>query len=272
LERSEESFKAVRSLGRWGIESLTYLGGMGILFVRTLYWAFVAPVAGRGRFRWRAMFKQMVRVGFESIPIVGTVLLFVGMVVALQMAYVLRMFNVVRYVATAVSISMIRELGPLLGSIVMCGFAGASIAAELGTMRVSEEITALEVSALNPVRFLVVPRALAVVIMVPCITLVGDLIGILGGYIVGVGMLGIQHGQYVNLTLDFLTNKDFFTGGVKSAVFGLIISLVACYEGFRVRGGAEGVGKATTSSVVMSIIFIIIADVLFTSLFYYILD
>jgi len=272
LAHSEESLKLVRGLGRWGIEVLRYVGGMGTMFAHTLYWTFVAPVTGRGRFRWRAMFKQMVRVGFESIPIVATVLLFVGMVVALQMAYVLKMFNVVRYAATAVSISMIRELGPLLVAIVMSGFAGASIAAELGTMRVSEEITALEVSALNPIRFLVVPRALAVVVMVPCVVLVGDLVGIFGGYIVGVGMLGIEHGQYVDLTLDFLRNKDFFTGGVKSVVFGLIISLVACHEGFRVRGGAEGVGKATTSSVVMSIIFIIIADVLITSLFYYILD
>jgi len=269
LERAEESLKMVRSLGRWGLESLRYVGGMGLMFSHTLYWAFVAPFARRGRFRWRALFRQMVRVGFESLPIVCTVLLFVGMVVALQMAYVLRMFNVVRYVATTVSIAMVRELGPLLTAIVMSGFAGASIAAELGTMRVSEEITALEVSALNPIRFLVVPRALAVVLMVPCITLVGDLIGILGGYVVGVGMLGIEHTQYVELTLDWLANKDFFTGGVKSFAFGIIISLVACYEGFRVGGGAEGVGKATTSSVVMSIIFIIIADVLFTSFFYY---
>jgi phospholipid/cholesterol/gamma-HCH transport system permease protein len=164
---------------------------------------------------------------------------------------------------------MTRELGPLITAIVIAGRSGSAFAAELGTMKVSEEIDALEAMGLNSIRYLVVPKYLALLVMMPCLTLISDLAGILGGAIFEVLQLDQTFRMFLTATRDSLVMRDITTGLIKSLVFGLIITKVGCYEGFSVAGGAEGVGKATTSSVVVSIFLIIFADVIFTSIFYF---
>lgn len=257
-------------IGSAGIVALRYIGGMGYLFLDSLYWGIVAPFKGF-RFRRDATFEQMVRVGIRSLPITFLVLLFVGMILAFQMARVLKPLGFTDYVADVVGIAMTRELGPLLTAIVMSGYVGAAIAAELGTMKVSEEILALETSALSPVRFLVVPRLFGAMIMFVPLTVLADLIGIFGGYIISTQLLDMSPSLYINRTVVAVKNKDIITGLIKAEAFAIVVSLVACYEGMGVTGGAEGVGKSTTTSVVLAIVFIIVADCFFTALFYFIL-
>jgi len=259
------------SIGAYFLGGMQYLGGTCALLMKTFYWAFLKPFTGK-RVKAKYVFAQMERVGFKSIPIVFLVILFIGMIIALQMAYVLRQFGVIDYVASVISIAMIRELGPLLTGIVMAGFAGASIAAELGTMRDREEILALETIGLNPIGFLVVPRLLATMIMLPCLTVLADLVGIFGGYLVSTGLLKISSTLFYKRAVEFLVFKDIYTGFIKSVVFGMLVALISCYEGFKVEGGAEGVGRATTRSVVISIVSIIGADCFFTGLFYFVLE
>jgi len=244
------------------------IGGMGFLLSDAAYWTFVAPLRGK-RFRWRATFYQMVRVGVNSIPITCLVLLFLGMILALQMAYVLKALGVTEYVADVVGIAMTRELGPLVTAIVMAGYAGAAIAAELGTMNVSEEILALETSALNPISFLVVPRLVAAMVMIPALTCIANLVGILGGMLIAVLVLDASPWGYLDRTIDAMKNKDIITGLIKSEAFAVVIAVIACFEGLHVSGGAEGVGKSTTRTVVNCIVWVIVVDCLFTAIFYY---
>ena len=164
---------------------------------------------------------------------------------------------------------MLRELGPVLTAFVVAGRVGASITAELGTMRVTEQIDALETLATNPVKYLVVPRFLALVIMLPILTVYADIIGIAGGYIVGVGRLGVSSSMYMRMTWEPMVYKDLFVGIVKAACFAVIICIVACYEGMKTEGGAEGVGKSTTLTVVTSFILILAANCFITALFYF---
>jgi phospholipid/cholesterol/gamma-HCH transport system permease protein len=211
----------------------------------------------------------MDRVGVKAIPIVALVLFCIGAILALQMAPILREYGKVDSVADVISVAIFRELGPLVSAIVLTGFAGASIAAEMGTMVVSEEIEALEAHAINPVRFLVVPRVLATTVMMICIAILGDTAGIVGGLSVSGAFLGIGHQQYVTHTFDILKLMDFFTGLVKAGVFGSLIAGLACHLGLGVTGGAQGVGSATTKTVVYTIVALITVDLLFTAVFYY---
>jgi phospholipid/cholesterol/gamma-HCH transport system permease protein len=211
----------------------------------------------------------MNRVGVKSVPIVSLVMVCIGAILALQMAPVLRDFGLVAFVANIVSIAVFRELGPLISAVVLTGFAGASIAAELGTMVVSEEIEALHAEAIDPIRFLVVPRVLATTVMMFCLAVVGDLMGILGGMFTSSVFLGINYKQYLNRTFEQVKMQDFSTGLVKAAVFGMLISGLACYLGLGVTGGAQGVGVATTRTVVLTIVALIMVDLMFTAGFYY---
>jgi phospholipid/cholesterol/gamma-HCH transport system permease protein len=247
---------------------LEFLGGAVYLIGDTLAWIFRTLIQRKSRFGRDHLFAQMVRVGIRSIPIVSLVQVFIGIILALQMAPTLRTYGQIQRVADVVAIAMFRELGPLLSGIVLSGFAGASIAAELGTMVEGEEIKALRACALNPVRFLVMPRFLATVIMLTMLTVIADVVGVLGGFVTSTTVLGITPESYLSYTRAALTNKDFITGLVKAGVFGVMISMIACYEGLNVTGGAEGVGRATTSTVVKSIVALITADVLFTAIFY----
>lgn len=267
--------RAVESLGRLvsrqaasASEILRFIGGVTYLIGDTLRLILQTVFDRRSRLAWAHLFAQMVRVGVKSIPIITLVQVFIGIILALQMAPTLRSYGQIQRVADIVGIAMFRELGPLLSGIVLSGFAGASIAAELGTMVEGEEIKALRAIALNPIRFLVIPRFLATVIMLTMLTVIADVVGILGGFFTATTILGIAPAQYLSYTRAAVTGSDFISGLVKATVFGVMISMIACYEGLNVRGGAEGVGRATTNTVVKSIVALIIADVIFTSLLY----
>lgn len=252
-------------LGKRFIKVFNYIGGITSLFGQTLFWLLVPPI------RRKHIVGQMQRIGVSSLPIVFLTSLFTGMVLALQSAYQMQKISADIYIASLVALSMTRELGPVLTALVVAGRVGASITAELGTMKVTEQIDALESLATNPVRYLVVPRFIAIVIMLPLLTAYADFIGIMGGYIVGVYKLGIGSQLYLKMTYEPLVFKDIFSGLLKSVFFAMIICIIGCFEGFRTEGGAEGVGKATTFSVVMSFILIIAADCLFTALFYFVI-
>ena len=251
-------------LGHRFVGVIRYAGGVSILMGQTLFWIPIPPL------RRRQIIEQMSKIGVDSLPIVAMINLFTGMVLALQSAYQLQRFAAQMYIASLVAFSMTRELAPVLTALIVAGRVGASITAELGTMKVTEQIDALETLATNPVKYLVVPRFIALVITVPLLTLFADFIGIIGGYSIGVYKLGISHAMYMKNTWDPLRYKDIWTGLVKSLVFAIIICIVACYEGMKTEGGAEGVGKATTSSVVISFILIIASDCFLTALFYFI--
>jgi phospholipid/cholesterol/gamma-HCH transport system permease protein len=258
------------TLGSSAIHLLELVGGLGYLLRDTAAALPRSLFSGRGkRLGWRNLWAQMVRVGVRSIPIVTVVLLAIGAILVLQIAPILRDYGALNRVADIISIAVFRELGPLVSAIVLTGFAGASIAAEVGSMVVSEEIEALEAHAISPIRFLVVPRVLATTVMMVCIAIVGDSAGIIGGLMVGGAFLGIGHQQYVTHTFDILKLMDFITGLVKAAVFGSLISGLACYLGLGVSGGAQGVGRATTRTVVYTIVALITVDLLFTAVFYY---
>lgn len=259
--------KFLGSLGRGAFIFLGHLDRITLLAKQTLYWTLVAPFKGKG-IRWKSTFEQMVRIGVESIPIVCLIAFFVGLIIAMQSAYQLKKFGATIYVANLVAVSIIRELSPLLTAIVITGRSGSAMTAEIGTMKVYEEIDALKTMGFNPVKFLVVPRTLAMLIMLPCLTITADLIGIFGGYLIATFSLDITSIRYIDQTISALVFKDLFSGLVKSVFFALIIAKIGCYEGLIVEGGAEGVGKSTTQSVVTSIFLIIGADVLCTALFY----
>ena len=239
------------------------MGGASLLFVRTISWIPIPPI------QRSHIVSQMKRIGIDSFPIVFLTSLFTGIVLALQSAYQMQKLQAEMYIASLVALSIIRELGPVLTALVVAGRVGASITAELGTMRVTEQIDALETLATNPVKYLVVPRFIALFVMLPILTIYADIIGIMGGYIVGVGRLGVSSSMYMRMTWDSMVYKDIFTGLAKAVCFAVIICIIACYEGMNTEGGAEGVGKSTTLSVVISFIMIIAADCLITALFYF---
>jgi phospholipid/cholesterol/gamma-HCH transport system permease protein len=215
------------------------------------------------------VFRQMVVMGVDSVGIVGLVGIAVGAVLALQAAYQLKQFGALLYTGSLVALSVTRELGPLLAAIVITGRVGARMAAELGTMKVQEEVDALTTMGLNPIRYLVVPRCIAIIVVLPCLTVLADVMGMLGGFIVGTLALDINPYLYVSNSFKMLVLKDVYTGLIKSGLFAATIGLVSCYQGLAVEGGAEGVGKATTQAVVISIILIIVGDCLATAVMYY---
>ncbi|MDD5423368.1 MAG: ABC transporter permease [Candidatus Omnitrophota bacterium] len=238
------------------------------LFFDTLYWLIAGPL--KNKFvKSESIFSQMVFAGAGSFLIAFFVSFFTGIVIAMQSAYQLSRFGANIFVAPMVSVGIARELGPVLTALVVAGRVGAAIAAELGTMKVTEQVEALETMALNPIRFLVVPRFLALLVMLPCLTIVADMTGIFGGFLVGVFNLRLDPYRYLTFSFQFMQWKDVWTGLIKSVVFAIIISLIGCYMGLRAKGGAEGVGKATTLSVVTSFILIILFDCILTGLFYF---
>lgn len=262
--------RPIAAIGKRAIEFLEFVGGMGYLLGDTAVGTKRGLFGKRGRrLGWTNLWAQMVRVGVRAIPIVSLVVFCIGAILAMQIAPILRDYNEEKRVADIIGISMFRELGPLVAAIVLTGFAGASIAAEIGTMTVSEEIEALEAHAISPIRFLVVPRVIATTIMMICLAVVGDVMGAVGGMLVGRYFIGVDIQQYVDRTFGAIVLKDFVTGLIKAAVFGVIISGLACYLGLRVTGGAQGVGVATTRTVVLTIVSLIFVDLMFTSVFYY---
>jgi len=257
---------AANSMGR---EFFSTFGGLFLLFSETTVWVLKGIFVPKVRIKGDNLAFQMVRVGVRAVPIVILVEMAIGMILPLQMFPKLDEFGQAEQIATINAIAAFRELGPLMTAIVLSGFAGASIAAELGTMVTSEEIEALESLALNPVRFLVVPRLLATVIMTVLLTVIADVVMIAGGWLTSL-QLGIDTDVFYQMTLDAVNITGFITGLVKAAVFGLLVGLMGCYLGLSVQPwqGSEGVGKATTNTVVYSIVAIIGADAIFTVVFY----
>ena len=269
-KRPGVAIRWIQQLGQAVIDGASYVGGLTILLWQTFGWSLRSLVGRKGKFARSRLLKQMVRVGVRSIPIVLLIQFSIGFILALQMAPNLAAYGQVEQVASINAVAGFRELGPLMAGIVLAGFAGASIAAELGTMVTTEEIEALQVQAINPIRFLVVPRVLATVIMMVCLTVLADLTLVFGGFVTGVLELGISPSRYYHVTLATLTNKGFLSGLIKGGMFGLLISLIACYEGLSVRPaeGSEGVGRATTVTVVRSIVALVVTDAILTAVFY----
>jgi len=256
-------------LGAGLVGVMCYVGGAAFLLGSTLRWTWRGLFDRKVRLGRHALAVQMVRVGVRSVAIVCLVQVFIGVILALQMAPPLRPWGQEDKIANIIGVAGFRMLGPIITAVVLSGFAGASIAAELGTMVVAEEIEALQAHALNPVRFLVVPRVLATFVMTILLTIIADWMIAVGGYFTS--FLVLKPEVYVNYwpqMQDQLRLRDFVAGLIMAGVFGVLISLIACYEGLRVRGGAEGVGKATTMTVVYSIVSIVGAACVFTMVFY----
>ena len=250
-------------IGEKSMDLAYHAGGVSYLFRDTMFTLF------HTKLRWNATLDQMNKIGVTSLPLVFLTALFTGMVLSLQSAYQLKLFAATQFTSDLVALSMTRELGPVLTAMVVAGRVGASIAAELGTMKVTEQIDAMRALAVDPVRYLVVPRFVAAFFMLFILTIYADCIGMLGGYMVAIFKLGISSHQYITRSIKVLMIKDFATGLIKAFFFGAAISIVGCYFGFKAKNGAEGVGRATTLAVVTALILIIASDAVFTAIFYF---
>ncbi len=254
--------------GRIALNILYGICSVCVLITDTFNWLIVAPLRGKG-LRVKASIEQYVEFGVHSIPIVFLICFLIGAIMAMQASYQLARFGATRYIADLVGVAAMRELAPLMTAILLAGRSASAIAAEIGTMKVSEEIDALEVSGINPVKYLVVPKFLGMLVAIPLLTVLGIFVMIMGGFFLSTVVLNLDPSMYLNQTADALVGRDLLTGVVKSIFFALVICWVGIYRGFRVQGGAEGVGKQTTSAVVVSIVFIIWVDLIFTALFYF---
>lgn len=252
----------IESLGRACMHGLVETGELLLLLVQTFLWLLRPP------WRPRLIFKQMEFVGLKSINVVILTGVFTGGVFALQSYHGFSLFGAESLVGSTVALALTRELGPVLTCLMVTGRAGSAMAAELGTMRVTEQVDALYVMAVNPVQYLVLPRVVASIIMLPVLTIVADYVGIVGGYIVGVHLLGINAGIFVAKIIEYMEISDISMGLIKAAFFGLILSLVGCYKGFYTHGGAEGVGRATTEAVVLASVLILAFDYVLTAIMF----
>jgi len=217
---------------------------------------------------WYLILQQMVRIGYFSLPVVGMTAFFTGAVLCLQIFIGGSRYGAEAFVPQIVVLGITRELGPVIAGLMVAGRVSAAIAAEIGTMRVTEQIDALTTLSTNPIKYLVVPRLIAAVITMPLLVAVADSIGVFGGYIVATRSLGFNGAVYLKNTIDFVTQGDVVSGLVKAAMFGFIIALMGCYHGFHSKGGAQGVGQATTNAVVSASILILAANYVMTSIFF----
>ena len=259
----------IEAVGARAIAVFSYAGGLALLLGSAWGWLCRMIFSPKVRFGRQPLAAQMVRVGVRSLGIVLLVQGFIGVILALQMTPPLKPWGQEQQVSVIIGIAGFRMLGPIITGVVLSGFAGASIAAELGTMVVAEEIEAMESMALNPMRFLVVPRVAATACMMVLLTVLADMMIAFGGWLTAALVLGpaVYSGYWERMRLQ-LQYTDFYTGLIMAFVFGVLISLIACYEGLKVKGGAEGVGRATTMTVVNSIVAIILAACVFTVIFY----
>ena len=253
---------ALSLIGRVVIGFLEHLGRLTLFTVTAVSHCVRPPLYPR------LIGRQMIDIGYYSLPVVGLTAIFSGMVLALQSYTGFARFNAESAIANVVVLSMTRELGPVLAGLMVAGRIGASMAAEIGTMRVTEQIDALTTLSTNPYKYLIAPRLIAGLLMLPLLVLVADIIGVFGGYLVGVFKLGFNPNVYISNTVDFLEPIDVISGLVKAAVFGFIIALMGCYNGFQSRGGAQGVGSATTNAVVSASILILTFNYIITELFF----
>ena len=252
----------LQPLGRTFLNGLEAIGRVALFTLRAVLLALQPP------YYPRLIGKQMVEIGYYSLPVVGMTAIFTGMVLALQTYTGFSRFNAETAIPNVVVISITRELGPVLAGLMVAGRIGAAMAAELGTMRVTEQIDALTTLSTNPFKYLIAPRLIAGLTMLPVLVAVADVIGVFGGYLVSVFKLGFNPGTYLKNTVDFVEFIDVFSGLVKAGVFGFIVALMGCYHGYHSRGGAQGVGAATTNAVVTASILILTFNYMITELFF----
>ena len=252
----------LRTIGRTFIAFLATCGRLTLFASRAVTHIFRPP------YYPRIVMRQMIEIGFYSLPVIGLTTVFTGMVLVLQTYTGFSRFSAEGAVANVVVLAMTRELAPVLAGLMVAGRIGASMAAEIGTMRVTEQIDALTTLSTNPMKYLVAPRLLAGLIVLPPLVLIGDIIGVFGGYLVATYKLGFNQAGYLKSTWDFVQAADVISGLVKAGAFGFIITLMGCYHGYHSKGGAQGVGAATTNAVVSASILILCFDYLLTEMFF----
>ena len=249
-------------IGRAFLALLGQIGSLTMFTLASVTSCFRPPIY------WLHILRQMMRIGYFSLPVVGLTAFFTGGVLALQIYIGGKRYGAEAIVPQIVVLGITRELGPVIAGLMVAGRVAAAIAAEIGTMRVTEQIDALTTLATNPIKYLVVPRLIAAVVSMPVLVGIADSIGVFGGYVVSTQSLGFSGGIYLKNTVDFVTNQDVTSGLIKAAVFGFIIALMGCYNGFHSKGGAQGVGAATTNAVVSSSILILAANYILTSMLF----
>ncbi len=249
-------------IGRMFFEFLAAIGRVAIFVWASMSGLFRPPFYGK------MLMKQLIELGYYSLPVVGLTAIFTGAVLALQSYSGFSRFNAESSIAIVVVLSITRELGPVLAGLMVAGRIGAAYAAEIGTMRVTEQIDALTTLSTDPYKYLVLPRLLAGITMLPVLVLIGDIIGVFGGYMVSVHELGFSPIPYLKSTVEFLETKDVVSGLIKASVFGFIITLMGCYHGFHSKGGAQGVGAATTHAVVSASILILLSNYFLTAILF----
>lgn len=252
--------RIIEGVGDYTVGLIEEVGRLIMMLVQTVIWAFRPP------YRLRIIFQQLESVGVGSLPIVLLTGVFAGLVLAYQSDHAFRLFNAETLVGATVAVSLLRELGPVFTGLMVAGRTGSSMTTELGTMRVTEQIDAMAVMAVNPIQYLVMPRVLATILMVPVLNMLFNFVGIGAAYGLSVGYMSTDPGIFVHHITRFVAMQDFLYSTIKAACFGLIIGLVGCYKGFYASGGAKGVGEATTSSVVMSSVLILLVDYLLTTM------
>ena len=253
------------AIERVGLTSIAIFESIGVWF-RMLWYTLVWSV--RPPYELREWVRQMVRLGFDSIPVVFLTAMFTGMVMALQTFNGFHRVHAESFVGSVVALAMLRELSPVLVALMVTGRVGSAMAAEIGTMRVTEQIDALKALATDPVHYLFVPRVIAGIVMLPFLTILGDALGVFGGYLVAVKMMGASPVVYEQNTFQFLNMNDVWSGVIKAAVFGLILTLTGCIRGYYTTGGAEGVGRSTTAAVVSASLIILLSDFFLTRLLF----
>ncbi|MDD5584305.1 MAG: ABC transporter permease [Candidatus Omnitrophica bacterium] len=241
---------------------LRYFGSMAFFISETFFWLFTK------KRDVKSLVREIIFIGIDSLPLVALISFFVGIIIAFQTAYQLKQFSSEIYIASLVALSLVRELGPVLGSLIVAARSGASITAGIGSMKISEQVDALDAFAVDPIDYLVTPKFISLLVCMPILIIYADLLGIFGGYLVGSSKFGIPFGFYFKLTFDALKMKDLMNGFIKSICFGSIIAFVSCYEGFRPLSSTD-VSEAVTKSVVRSFILIIVCDCILTALFYF---
>jgi phospholipid/cholesterol/gamma-HCH transport system permease protein len=252
----------VAAVGRGALGACATTGRVTLFAVQGVSHIFLPPFYGR------AFLRALVDIGFFSLPVVALTAVFTGMVLALQSSTGLSRFSADSAIASLVVLSITRELGPVLGGLMVAGRVGAAMAAEIGTMRVTDQIDALATLSTNPMKYLVAPRLLAGLVALPLLVVVADVLGVMGGFIIAVAKLGFNPTTYLVNTMRFLQADDVVSGLVKAAVFGFIITLMGCYHGYNSKGGAQGVGAATTAAVVVASVLILASDYVLTELFF----
>ena len=259
---TERFLSLVQAAGRVFLSFLAVTGHFSRFMARSISHCFRPP------FYWGQIGRQMLDIGYYSLPVVGLTALFTGMVLALQSHSGFARFEAEGAIATVVILSMVRELGPVLAGLMVAGRIGAAIAAEIGTMRVTEQIDALTTLSTNPFKYLIAPRLMAATLVLPLLVLIADIIGVFGGFVIGVYRLGFNAANYIEQSWKFLETFDVVSGLLKASVFGFILAMMGCFHGFHSKGGAQGVGIATTNAVVSASILILVFNYILTGLFF----